>query len=63
MALNTSTLFGLVLLTFVSLIKKQSIEMCLSFLVNQEAGKHGEGKGAAGKHRDANSLVLLKLGC
>lgn len=63
MALNTSTLFWLVLLTFVSLIKKQSLEMCLSFLVNQEAGKHGEGEGAAGKHRDANSLFLFKLGC
>lgn len=61
MALNTSTLFWLVLLTFVSLIKKQSLEMCLSFLVNQEAGKYVEG--AAGKHRDANSLFLFKLGC
>lgn len=63
MALNTSTLFWLVLLTFVSLIKKHSLEMCLSFLVNQEAGKHGGSGGGTGKHRDANSLFLFKLGC
>jgi len=37
--------------------------MCLSFLAKQEARKHGEGEGAAGKHRDANSLFLFKLGC